>query len=85
MPLLEVVNFNKELSTAICYPRLHHQLYPNYIRVEDNFPEYCREGLKKKGHVQENPSSAIVQGIIRSGDSIHATSDSRKGGKPDGF
>ena len=81
-----MLNFKKELSEAVPYPRLHHQLYPNYIRVEDKFPEDFREGLEKKGHeIKESSSYAVVQGIVRSGDYIHATSDPRKGGKPDGY
>ena len=81
-----MLNFDKELSEAIPYPRLHHQLYPNYIRVEKKFPEDYREGLEDKGHIiKESSSYAVVQGIVRSGGNIHATSDPRKGGEPDGF
>ena len=84
--ILDVLNFDKNLSEAISYPRLHHQLYPNLITVEKNFTEDFRNGLKKRGHVIEESSSfAVVQGIVESGGYIHATSDPRKRGQADGF
>lgn len=84
--ILDVLNFGRELSEAVPYPRLHHQLYPDYIRVEKDFPQEYVEGLKERGHeIVESSTYAVVQGIIRSGGYIHATSDPRKGGKPDGF
>lgn len=84
--ILDVLNFGKDLSSAIPYPRLHHQLYPNYIRVEKKFPEDILNGLKERGHdIKVSSSYAVVQGIVKSGGVIHATSDPRKGGKPDGF
>jgi gamma-glutamyltranspeptidase/glutathione hydrolase/leukotriene-C4 hydrolase len=84
--ILDVLNFKRELSEAVPYPRLHHQLFPNYVRVEPDFPREFRQGLEERGHVvEESPSFAVVQGILRSGGLIHATSDPRKGGKPDGY
>jgi gamma-glutamyltranspeptidase/glutathione hydrolase/leukotriene-C4 hydrolase len=84
--ILDVLDFGKGLSEAIQYPRLHHQLYPNYIQIEKDFPQQFQEGLRERGHdVVVSSSYAIVQAIIRSGGYIHATSDPRKGGKPDGF
>ena len=75
-----------ELSEAIPYPRLHHQLYPDYIEAEKEFPEEFRVGLRERGHVVRNSSGyAVVQGILRRGGDIHATCDPRKGGEPDGF
>ena len=84
--ILDVLDFGKELSEAIPYPRLHHQLYPNYIQIEKDFPQEFQEGLRERGHeLMVSSSYAVVQGIVRSGGYIHATSDPRKGGKPDGF
>lgn len=81
-----MLNFDKDLSSAIPYPRLHHQLYPNLVTVEKEFPEEYRIGLRERGHVVEESSSyAVVQGIVKTGGDIYATSDPRKGGQPDGF
>ena len=84
--IVDVLNFAKPLSSAIPYPRLHHQLFPDYVVVENSFPEEFREGLEERGHHVVNTSAiAVVQGIHVVGDRIHATSDPRKGGKPDGY
>ena len=75
-----------ELSEAISYPRLHHQLYPNIVKIEKFPQEFVEEGLRNRGHeVKPETDPAVVQGILRSGGYIHATSDYRKGGIPDGF
>ena len=81
-----MLKFDKDVSEAIPYPRLHHQLYPNYIKVEKDFPQEYRVGLEKRGHVVvESDSVAVVQSIVWNGGFLHATSDPRKGGKPAGF
>ena len=84
--ILDVLSFGKKLSSAIPYPRLHHQLYPDYVRVEDDFPEEYREGLEERGHeVVQSSSYAVVQGIFVENGEIQATSDPRKGGRPAGY
>jgi gamma-glutamyltranspeptidase len=84
--ILDVLNFDTELSDAIPYPRLHHQLYPNYVAIEEDFPEEYQAGLRERGQVVKKSSSyAVVQGIVKRGGDIHATCDPRKGGKPDGY
>ena len=85
--ILDVLNFAKRIEEAIPYKRLHHQLYPNYVSVEPDFPNEFREGLEERNHkVKETGSYAVVQGIhVVSPGVIHAVSDPRKGGKPDGY
>ena len=81
-----MLNFGKNLSAAIACPRLHHQLCPNHVQIENNFKREYQEGLEERGHmVKKDSVMAVVQGIVRSGRYINATSDNRKGGKPDGF
>ena len=84
--ILDVLNFDKKLSSAVPYPRLHHQLYPNHVQVEPDFPEEYRKGLEERNHeVVQSSSFAVVQGIFVEDGEIQATSDPRKGGKPDGY
>ena len=83
---MDVLKFAKPLDDAIPYPRLHHQLYPDEVMVEDSFPEEFIKGLEERNHkVVKSSSYAVVQGINMDGQGIHATSDPRKGGKPDGY
>ena len=87
--LLDVLGFEKDLNDSIALRRLHHQLFPNYITVEQDFPATVQASLRAKGHkivTGTLASSAVVQGIfVEEEGVIHATSDARKGGSPDGY
>ncbi len=84
--ILNVLGFSLPLNEAIYRRRLHHQLIPNYVSVETDFPEDITSSLEFKGHtVLVNNSFAVVQGINVVDGLLHATSDPRKGGKPDGY
>ena len=88
--IVDVFGFEKLLNESVALPRLHHQLFPNYIRVEANFPESTQAVLRSKGHrvVVGNPDSplGVVQGILTDEEgNIYAVSDSRKGGSPAGY
>lgn len=58
------------LREAVAAPRLHHQLLPHVLRVEEGFDEGVVEGLKAKGHEVEwmAPGLSAVQGVMRLGD-----------------
>ncbi|CAH1800421.1 unnamed protein product [Owenia fusiformis] len=78
------------IKEAIDYPRLHHQLVPLYIQIEKGFPLKYIEGLIEKGHnvTMLDSAGSVCQAIhdTQSGRySIHANSDYRKGGAPDGY
>ncbi|XP_041372224.1 glutathione hydrolase 1 proenzyme-like [Gigantopelta aegis] len=80
--------FNKGIKESIDYPRIHHQLYPQSLRVQRGFPQDIIEGLKKKGHDIDLQTSAscIVQGILQTKEGfISANSDYAKHGIPDGY
>ncbi len=84
--ILDVLGFSIPLNDAIYRRRLHHQLIPNQVSVEPDFPKDFIESLKSKGHlvITDYPSS-VVQGINVVDGVLHATSDPRKGGRPDGY
>ncbi|CAH1233928.1 GGT1 [Branchiostoma lanceolatum] len=78
-----------DIGEAVEKPRLHHQLRPQHIDVEELrpfTPEAVLDGLQEKGHrINRKAGSAIVQAIAKIGADITAHSDSLKGGFPSGF
>ncbi|XP_046333062.2 glutathione hydrolase 1 proenzyme-like [Haliotis rufescens] len=74
------------VGAAIDSKRLHHQLLPKTLSVEKGFPQEILDGLKAKGHnlTLDNPSS-VVDAIHVTGGMLHAASDIRKFGAPDGY
>eukprot|EP00118_Oscarella_pearsei_P022753 m.266115 g.266115 ORF g.266115 m.266115 type:complete len:595 (+) comp40498_c2_seq1:194-1978(+) len=80
--------FQKSLEMAIDPARPHHQLIPNVVFVENEFPMEYQNGLRNIGHeVNVSSRHAVVQGIVRNptNGQLTAVCDHRKGGKPDGF
>jgi gamma-glutamyltranspeptidase len=76
--LLDVLSFTIPLGDSVSRPRLHHQLFPDYIRTEKDFPSDVVKGLEERHHdVQESTGPlAVVQAINRNDDgSLTATSD----------
>jgi gamma-glutamyltranspeptidase/glutathione hydrolase len=75
---------------ALNHPRVHHQGYPNTLRIEETNPqpEAVVEGLRARGHdIEVHRHSAVVQlvRIQRDGEPrLIAVSDPRKGGQPAG-
>ena len=83
---MDVLSFGMTLSNAVDIPRLHHQLLPNYIKVESDFPQLYINGLEQRHHtVKKTGSLATVQAIYKENGLIYAASDRRKGGKPSGY
>ncbi|KAI8853371.1 nucleophile aminohydrolase [Chytridium lagenaria] len=83
--LLGVLDFNMNIGEAIAEPRLHHQLLPNQIEIENPFSEHVAAFLESKGHeVKRYPPGFTVTGVEaihrRSNGIIEAASDARKGG-----
>lgn len=84
--VLDVLNFGMDLCSAIMYPRIHHQLYPNKVTVEMDFPPEFQKGLRDRGHdVEEDPAPTVAQGIFIKHGAIQAFSDYRKGGRAAGY
>ena len=45
-----VIDLKEDLNTAMAAPRLHHQWYPDKVRIDNTFPPEVLESLKKLGH-----------------------------------
>ena len=81
-----MLGFELPLSDSIDRPRLHHQLIPNFVSIESDYPEDIVKTLEERGHeVVTNSSFAVVQGIQVVDELLQAKSDPRKGGIPDGY
>ncbi len=84
--ILDVLGFSIPLNDAISRRRFHHTLSPNRVAVESDFPADITASLESRGHsVQLSSFFAVVQGINVVDGTLYATSDARKGGRPDGY
>jgi len=80
---------NELVNQAVSTARFSHTLYPNVLKVENDFPPEWVTPLQQKGHVVEYKplasTIAAVQAIAQENGTLLAASDWRKNGKPDGF
>jgi len=91
--ILQVVSYNRNAGDAVGLPRCHHQLIPNKLNCDSNFPSDIISGLQQKGHVVTTTGSLLpdgqnignVQIIVQNGNTLYAASDPRKLGKPAGY
>ncbi|KAG1686699.1 Glutathione hydrolase 1 proenzyme [Nymphon striatum] len=73
----------KTTQEAVREPRIHHQLFPNNIGYEKNFPEAIIDGLRQKGHtlkINSLPITSASNVIFHTEKCITTSSDPRKGG-----
>ncbi|XP_067653668.1 glutathione hydrolase 1 proenzyme-like [Haliotis asinina] len=83
---LNTLKFGMSPGQALDYKRLHHQLLPPTLSVEDEFPQAVLNGLIAKGHNVTGYGFTSVVNIVRVKDNVrHGACDVRKGGEPDGF
>lgn len=82
----------KTLNEAIMEPRIHHQLLPNFVFIENTFDPQIRRYLEDLGHKvkisKRNTVFTSVQGLharLKDGRRIQVFSDTRKGGLADGY
>ncbi|CAL8321631.1 unnamed protein product [Lota lota] len=85
--ILKVLFFNFDLRKSVEEPRLHNQLSPNATTAEPGFDMKVLAGLALKNHETEilKSTGAVVQAVVRHGNSLHAQSDPRKGGYAAGY
>ncbi|CAL1707127.1 unnamed protein product [Somion occarium] len=83
------MDWGQDVSTAIEYGRLHDQLYPSTVDIDDVYPTELVADLKIRGHnvtiSDINRVAAVVQVVTKKGDIIYAASDSRKNGIAAGY
>ncbi|KAL1748659.1 gamma-glutamyltranspeptidase [Schizophyllum fasciatum] len=83
------LEWGMDVSSAIEYGRLHDQLYPLQLDIDDTYPADVIEGLKERGHnvtvTSINDVKAVVQAVVQRDGEITAASDSRKNGIAAGY
>ncbi|KAL1696251.1 gamma-glutamyltranspeptidase [Schizophyllum commune] len=83
------LEWGMDVSSAIEYGRLHDQLYPLNLDVDDTYPQDVIDGLKERGHnvtvTSVNDVKAVVQAVVMRDGAITAASDSRKNGIAAGY
>ncbi|GFT38497.1 glutathione hydrolase 1 proenzyme [Nephila pilipes] len=86
--IMRTLRLGEDIKTAIDAPRFHHQLIPDNLICEENFPNNLLVELSKKGHnlILGSGAVGIIIGIYRAKNgTLYANSDFRKGGAVDGF
>ncbi|RDB16957.1 Gamma-glutamyltranspeptidase 1 [Hypsizygus marmoreus] len=78
-----------DISAAIEFGRVHDQLYPLELDVDDVYPQEIIHALKGIGHnvtiSDVNRVAAVVQAVVKTDGRIFAASDSRKNGIAAGY
>jgi gamma-glutamyltranspeptidase len=72
---------DEDVKTAIDTRRPHHQLYPEYLELENNFPERVEEFLKLVGNRIKcfQFGGSVIQAIQKFPGYLYAYADPRKG------
>jgi gamma-glutamyltranspeptidase / glutathione hydrolase len=53
--IVNVLDYDMDVASAVAAPRLHHQWLPDEVRIERGFPDDVIAALKAKGHVIVEP------------------------------
>ncbi|KDQ57609.1 hypothetical protein JAAARDRAFT_47513 [Jaapia argillacea MUCL 33604] len=83
------LDWGLDIGGAVEFGRVHDQLYPLVVDVDDVYPERFVRGLRERGHnvtlSDINRVAAVVQGVMMENGTIYAASDSRKNGIAAGY
>ncbi len=86
--LIEVIDHEQDIQTAVSLPRLHHQWWPDRVLVEPGFEAATLRGLRILGHellLAEPWSAANCIAIDPETDLLFGGSDPRQEGLAEGF
>ncbi|CAO3664093.1 unnamed protein product [Rhizopus stolonifer] len=83
--IINILEYGKDLYSAVASPRLHHQLLPDIVIAENGYSKKIKTELKKRNHtIFDLPlqfCSSAVQAVKRNPDgTVEAASDPRKMG-----
>jgi gamma-glutamyltranspeptidase / glutathione hydrolase len=53
--IVNVLDYDMDVASAVAAPRLHHQWLPDEVRIEHGFPDDVIAALKAKGHTVVEP------------------------------
>lgn len=82
-----VIDHGMSLADAVAAPRMHHQAFPDAIRLEQGgFLEGTLRALERMGHrLDSRGTSGDIEAIIRLSDGWRGVSDPRGGGGGAGY
>ncbi len=84
--ILNAVDFGLNAQEAVDAPRIHHQWLPDKLMLERGFSPDTVELLKQKGHAVDSIRGvALVEAIVREGESWQGGTDRRAHGKAAGY
>jgi gamma-glutamyltranspeptidase / glutathione hydrolase / leukotriene-C4 hydrolase len=67
--LVNLLHFERDLSEAIESGRMHDQLWPQIVDIDDTYPLDLAEGLRGRGHnvtiSDVNRVAAVVQAVMK--------------------
>ena len=61
---LRTLLFKETVKEAIDAPRIHHQLYPEFVSYDEGFPEPLLKALRSKGHEMKQPKAPVNNVVI---------------------
>ncbi len=53
--IVNVLDYDMDVASAVAAPRLHHQWLPDEVRIEHGFPDDVIAALRAKGHIIVEP------------------------------
>ena len=85
--IVDVLYDGKEINESVQSSRIHHQLFPNEIEIEQDLPMDVQTGLKLKGHELKSVplTFSAVQGIVVKNGFMSGAADKRKHGTVGGY
>jgi gamma-glutamyltranspeptidase / glutathione hydrolase len=86
--ILNVLEYNMDVGAAVSVPRIHHQWFPDRLRVENwGLDALTLQDLRRRGHnIQENQPWGNVNAIaVTSDGDLEGAADPRGAGSPRGF
>jgi gamma-glutamyltranspeptidase/glutathione hydrolase len=66
LTIINTIDFEQDLETAVGSPRWHHQWLPDELRIERKVPEEVRAAVREKGHtLSEIGRFGVTQAVCR--------------------
>jgi gamma-glutamyltranspeptidase / glutathione hydrolase len=79
--IVNVLNYDMDVATAVAAPRLYHQWLPDEVRIEHGFADDIVAALKAKGHrVGEPMGQTSANSIAVTADGLFGAPDPRSRG-----
>ncbi|MBV9084421.1 MAG: gamma-glutamyltransferase [Acidobacteriaceae bacterium] len=84
--ILNVLDFHMNPQDAVDLPRFHEQWKPDFLYLQEGFPETAKEALKQMGYeLRPIDSVARVEAIVVDGGMLQGGTESRYQGKVAGY